>query len=452
MQITPKNNPSSLLKSTEELRAQMHEVLEIATDMGASDAVVAVSQDNGFSVDVRMGEVETVAFGADNGVALTVYYGHQKGGASTTDMGRESLITMVKAACDIARMSAADPCFGLPEKELLSNQFPDLDLYHPWAISPEQAIQLALRCEQTALAADERICNSDGVSVSTYSSQHGFANTRGGEGVIHSSRHGLSCSLIARQDEDMQRDYDYSSVRDPALLISPEQLARQAAERTVSRLGARQLKTQKVPVVFSSRVASGLFSSFINAISGSNLYKKNSFLLDSLGEQIFPSFMNIYEQPYLPGALGSSPYDGEGVPTRENVFIEAGQLRQYVLGTYSARRLGMQTTANAGGVHNLTIDANASGLEEILAAMGTGLLVTELMGQGVNIITGDYSRGASGFWVEKGEIQFPVHEVTIAGNLKSVFQSIQLVGADLNPNIATRCGSVLVSEMMLAGA
>lgn len=452
MQIRKQHNNSEVHKSTVELTQLMNKVLELAKKEGATDAIVAVNNDRGFSVDVRMGEVETVAFSEDKSIGLTVYIGQRKGSASTTDMSADALHAMVKAACDIAYVSAEDDCFGLADKELMTTHYPDLDLFHPWDINPQQAIELALKCESYALSLDKRITNSDGVNVSSYESHHGFVTTHGGAGFIHSTRHSLSCSLIATEGEEMQRDYDYTTVRNARDLVDPHQIAKNTVERALSRLGAKQVATQMVPVIFSSRVSSGLFSSFISAISGSNLYRKNSFLLDSIGQQVFPEFINVYEQPHLPGALGSSPFDSEGVPTRPNLIVEKGRVNQYVLGSYSARRLGLKTTANSDGVHNLTVEATAGDLTELLNKMGTGLLVTELMGQGINGVTGDYSRGASGYWVEEGKIQFPVDEVTIAGNLKDMYQSIIAVGNDINPNVATRCGSILIEKMMVAGA
>jgi PmbA protein len=451
MQIRTQHNNSEVHKSTTELTRLMDEVLALAKKEGATDVSVAVNNDRGFSVDVRMGAVETVAFSEDKGVGVTVYIGQRKGAASSTDTSSEALQVMVKAACDIARVSAEDPCFGLPEKELMTTEFPDLDLFHSWAIDPEKAIELALQCESYALSLDKRITNSDGVNVSSYASHHGFANTNGGSGFVHSTRHSLSCSLIATDGEKMQREYDYTTARNAKDLADPHEVAKNTVERALSRLGSKQVKTQTTPVIFSSRVSGSLFSSFMGAISGSNLYRKNSFLVDSIGQQVFPDFINIYEQPHLLGALGSSPFDGEGVPTRPNLIVEKGRVMQYLLGCYSARRMGLKTTANSDGVHNLTVDPNAGDLPELLTMMGTGLLVTELMGQGVNGVTGDYSRGASGYWVENGVIQFPVDEITIAGNLKDIFRDIVAVGSDRNPNIAMRCGSVLISKMMLAG-
>ncbi|QRN04331.1 metalloprotease PmbA [Legionella sp. MW5194] len=451
MEISTQNNKRLQEQSTGNLKALMQEVLALAKAKGASDAAVSVNHDSGFSVDVRMKDVETVSFNEDKGVSLTVYFGHRKGSASSTDTSPKALDAMVNAACDIARVSAVDFCFGLADKELMTNEHPDLDLYHPWDITPVQAIERALACETHALSLDRRIANSDGVNFGTYTYSYGYANTYGGEGIMRGSRHSLSCSLISREGESMQRDYDYTTARHGSELKSPEELAESAVRRAVSRLGARKIKTQKLPVIFSSRVSSGLISSFVGAISGSNLYRKNSFLLDSIGKQVFPKGFKIYEQPRLLRALGSSAFDGEGVPTRNNVLVEDGRVCQYVLGSYSARRLGLKTTANSDGVHNLTVDANAGDLPSLLKQMGTGLLVTELMGQGVNGLTGDYSRGATGFWVKDGEIQHPVEEITIASNLKDMFLAIAAVGTDINPNIATRCGSILISQMMVAG-
>jgi PmbA protein len=451
MQLNGQNTKTSPLKSTEELKSTLDEVIKNARAQGATDVSVSVNHDCGFSVDVRMGEIETIAFSEDNALVLTVYIGNKKGSASSTDTAPASLKAMVKAALEIAEVSAEDPCFGLAETELMVTESKDLDLYHPWDITPEQAIAIAKACEDEALSLDTRIVNSDGVNFSTYVSHVSYANTHGARASLHSSRHSISCSLVSKAKDCMQRDYDYTTAIHPDDLMNVSSLAKSAVERTVSRLHARQIKTQKTPVIFSSRVSSGIFGSLMNAISGSNLYKKNSFLLDALGQVIFPSFIQVHEQPYLLRALGSTPMDGEGVATRNNIFVDAGRLNQYVLGSYSARKLGLKTTANSDGVHNLTIDPTTGDLPQLLKMMGTGLLVTELMGQGVNIITGDYSRGASGFWVENGIIQYPVEGITIASNLKDMFKGIVAVGNDINPAISTRCGSILIDEMMVAG-
>ncbi|MDF1758236.1 MAG: metalloprotease PmbA [Legionellaceae bacterium] len=451
MKALSKNTNTSSLKSTDAMKDIMDQVMILAKKRGASDASVAINLDAGFAVDVRMGAVETVVFSEDQGVGLNVYIGNSKGSASSSDTSLPALEAMVTAAVEIAKVSAADPCFALPDKELLTENHPELDLYFPWAITPEEAIKEAISCEALALKLDKRITNSDGVNISNYSFCTGYANTYGFEGFINSSRHSISCSLIAEDEKGKQRDYDYTTARNPNDLIDLDKLAQSVVSRTTSRLGARKIKTQKVPVLFSSRISSSLFSSFIGAISGSNLYKKNSFLLDSLGTKIFSDNINIYEQPHKLKGLGSAPFDAEGVPTRNNHFIEDGCLQQYVLNSYSARKMGLKTTANAGGVFNLTVDPTAKALPQLLKTMDKGLLVTELMGHGTNILTGDYSRGATGFWVENGEIQYPVEEITIAGNLKDMFANIIGVGTDYNPNIATQCGSVLIEEMMIAG-
>lgn len=452
MKSLSKNTNSSVLKSTEELQEIMDRVLKLAKSKGADEATVAINHDTGFSVDLRMGSVETVAFSEDQGMSINVYIGNSKGSASSSDISKEALNNMVQAAIEIASVSADDPCFGLPDKELFTNDCADLNLFFPWNISPEEAIEMAKNCESTALSLDKRISNSDGVHVSTYEFLLGHANTYGFTNCMRSTRHSISCSLLAEDAKGKQRDYDYTTARNPQFLKSLDELAKTTVERTVSRLGAKKVKTQKLPVIFSSRISSGLFSSLISAISGGNLYKKNTFLLDALDTNIFPSWVQIYEKPHLLSGLGSSFFDAEGVPTRDNVFIKDGVLKQFVLNTYSARKLGLKTTANAGGVFNLTVDANVSDLDELLNKMGTGILVTELMGQGVNILTGDYSRGASGFWVENGKIQYPVEEITIAGNLRDMFANIQAIGGDINPNISTRCGSVLIADMMIAGS
>ncbi len=452
MKTIPKNINRTQLKSTDELTVIMRDVLALARQQGATDASVAANHDSGFSVDVRMKEVETVAFSEDKGVGVTVYMGQRKGSASSSDTSADALKAMVSAAIEIAKVSAEDPCFGLPDKDLMSHQFPELDLCHEWQITPPQAIEIALNCEKNALAMDKRITNSDGVNVSTYTFSHGYASSQGFTGVVNSSRHSISCSLIAKEHDSMQRDYDYTVARYAESLMPVERLATRAVERATSRLGAKKIKTQEVPVLFSSRLSGSLFSALVSAISGSNLYRKSSFLLDAVGQQIFPTNICVHEQPHLIRGLGSSPFDGEGVLTRNNVLIKDGTLQQYVLGSYSARKLGLSTTANSGGVFNLTIDATAGDFTDLLKQLGTGLLVTELMGSGVNILTGDYSRGASGFWVENGVIQYPVEEITIAGNLKDMFQRVVAVGTDINPNLSTHCGSVIVDKMMVAGS
>jgi PmbA protein len=452
--LTPQINQVQT-KRKESLNNLMDDVLKRAHNKGATDAVVSVNHDQGFGVDVRMGAVETVAFSEEKGVSVAIYIGQKKGSATSSDTSPAALDAMVNAAYEIAKVSAEDPCSGLPDAELISVDYPELDLLHPWTITPEDAGRLAQTCESYARDLDRRIHNSDGVNFSTYNFCNGFANSRGFSGIVESSRHGMSCSLLAQEgaknDGAMQRDYAYTTARHPDGLMSIDELAALAVKRTTDRLSPRKIKTQKTPVIFSSRVSSSLLSSLIQAISGASLYRKNSFLLDSVGQTIFPDNINIYEAPHLLGALGSTPFDGEGIITRSNRLVEAGILQQYVLSSYSARKLGLKTTANCGGVANLTIDPTAGDLTELLKTMDRGLLVTELMGQGVNGITGDYSRGASGFWVEHGQIQYPVDEITIAGNLKDMFLNILAVGTDINPSTATRCGSILIEEMTVAG-
>lgn len=433
------------------LTALMQDILQRCKAQGASDAAALVNHDMGLSVDVRMRDVETVLFHEDKGVSLTVYFGQQKGHASSTDLSDAALDNLIRAACDIAKVSTEDPCYGLADRTLMSKEHPDLDLYHPWDVTPEEAIKKALICEEQALSLDKRITNSDGVNLSTYTFCHVYGNTHGAEGVLKGSTHTLSCSLIAGKDSKMQRDYAYTKARCHQNLISTADLAQQVVDRTTARLGARKIKTGPVPVIFSSRCSSSLMNAFINAISGSNLYRKNSFLLNSIGTQVFPNWMHVYERPRLLRGLGSAPFDGDGVATRDNIFVEAGIVQQYVLGTYSARRLGLETSANSDGVHNLTIQSNAEDLSTLLQQMGRGLLITELMGQGVNLLTGDYSRGVSGFWVERGEIQYPVEEITVAGNLRDIFRNIEAIGQDADPNLATQCGSIWIREMMVGG-
>lgn len=430
------------------MQSYVEDILSYAKKIGATDAAVAVEHSEGFSVDVRLEQVETVAFHEDKGVSVVVYNGHQKGSASSSDLSKPAIEKMVQAAFDIAQASAQDTCFEIPD-EAVGRQFIDLDLYHPWTITPEEAIEKAIACEKMARAVDKRITNSDGVSVSTYQSRHCMANSRGFMGELQGSRHSFSCALMAEEKNSMQRDYAYTCARRHEDLQSQDELALLAAKRVLERLSPRKIKTQTIPVIFSSKVAKSLLSVFVSGVSGSNLYRKQTFLLDTLGEEIFPEFVRIYEQPHILRALGSAPFDGEGVATRNNILVENGVLQQYVLGHYSAKKMGMKTTANSGGVFNLTIAPTVSGLPEILQKVDKAILITELMGDATNLVTGDYSRGASGFWVENGEIQYPVEEMTIAGKLKDMFQAIVAVGEDWEPSSATRCGSILISEMMV---
>lgn len=434
------------------LKKQVEAILSEARRQGADACEVGVSLDTGLSTSVRMGEVETVEFNRDQGFGITVYLGHKKGSASTSDSHGHAIRDTVMAACNIARYASEDPFAGLADAALMARDLPDLDLYHPWAVSAEQAIELAQACEGAGLGFNGQVSNSDGATVSTHQGCRVYGNSHGFIGSYLSSRHSLSAVLIARQGESMQRDYWYTLGRSAAALESAELVGKKAAERALARLGSRKVKTGRVPVLFAPEVASGLISHFLAAISGDSLYRQSSFLLDHLGKPVFPTWLRIHEQPRLKQGLGSASFDGDGLATRAKDFVHQGVLQNYILGTYAARKLGMQSTANAGGVHNLFVDSQGGSQQELLRQMGRGLLVTELMGQGVNIVTGDYSRGASGFWVENGEIQYPVSEVTIAGNLKNLFMGIVAVGDDVDRRSTIQTGSILVEEMALAGS
>ncbi|MDP3560447.1 MAG: metallopeptidase TldD-related protein, partial [Legionellaceae bacterium] len=402
MQSSLQNTNRLLNKSTTFQESLLQKVLDFAKQKGATDAEVVMHEESGFGVDVRMGAVETISSSEGRSFTVVVYLGHRKGSSSSTDLSEASLQSLVQAAYDIASVSAEDPCFGLADPALLIKNAPDLDLFHPWDLSPEQAIQDAIACEAYGLNYDPAIVNSDGVSIANYLYCNSYASSQGAQAVVYSTSHSRSCSLLAKQGDSMQREYEYSVARDARHLKDLRFIGEEAAKLAKQRLGARPIRTQKVPVVFSNRLSGGVIGCFMDAISGSSQYRKQTFLLDSIGKTVFPSWVKIEEEPYLPGALGSSAFDGDGVMTRPNVFVEDGCIRQYVLGCYSARRLGLETTANSGGVYNLRMSSNIENLEEILSQMGSGLLVTELMGQGVNLMTGDYSRGANGFWVEGG--------------------------------------------------
>ena len=403
---------------------------------------------------VRCGEVETIEYNRDKGIGVTVYLGQQKGNASTADFSTAALRETVEAALNIARFTAADPCAGLPEAHLLASRADaaqDLDLYHPWQLSVEQAIELARRCEQAAFAVSPLIANSEGASVSLQEGQFVSANSLGFMGGCPTSRHYLACSLIAGRDDAMQREDWYSTSRNPAEIAAPEAIGDYAARRALSRLGARKIRTCKVPVLFEAPLAASLIGNFVHAASGGSLYRQTSFLLDSLGQPVFSKAVRISERPHLPGALASSRFDNDGVATREREVVEDGILQAYFLGTYSARKLGMQSTGNAGGCHNLIVHPGEHDFAGLLRQMGRGLLVTELLGQGVNYVNGDYSRGAAGYWVENGEIAYPVEEITIAGNLREMFRNITAVGRDVLVRGSKQVGSILVGEMKIAG-
>lgn len=427
------------------------DILQEAAKQGATAAEVDVGMNKGYSVTARMRDVESVEYNQDKIVDITVYFGQRTGSASLSDIRPLAIRSAVQAACNIARFADKDDCAGLAEKELLAFDYPDLDLCSPWNLTVEQAIEMALKCESIALAKDKRIKNSEGASISTTEGCHAYGNSQGFIGLYAATRHDISCSLIAQKGDDMQRDYNYTVSCDPQLLESIETVANIAADRAVRRLGAKRLSTRRVPVIFAAEEARGLLGHFVSAISGGSLYRKSSFLLDHLGKAVFPKHVQIDERPHLLKSLGSSPFDENGVKTRPNVFIKDGILENYSLGVYSARKLGMQTTGNAGGVHNLFINTGKKNLAELLKTMGTGLYITDLMGQGINLVTGDYSRGATGFWVENGEIQYPVEEITIAGNLRDMYAQLVEVGNDVDKRGNIQTGSILLENMTIAG-
>lgn len=427
-----------------------------AKKLGATDAGAEASEGCGLSVSVRKGELENVERNRDKSLGVTVYVGQRRGNASTSDFSRAAIEQTVQAAYDIARFTAADPVAGLPDAEDIATTQPDLDLFHPWALTSEQAAKIALECEAAALATDRRITNSEGAGVSAQQSHFFSAHTRGFRGGYASSRHSLSVAPIAGKGAGMQRDAWYSSMRCAEELASPEAVGRYAAERALSRLKSRKISTRECPVLFESPLAAGLLGGFVQAVSGGALYRKSSFLLDSMGKKVFPEHIHLDEDPFVLRGKGSSPFDEEGVQTRARKVVDAGRVQGYFLSTYSARKLGMKTTGNAGGSHNLTLSSRRTrpgdDLDAMLKKLGTGLFVIELMGQGVNYVTGDYSRGASGFWVENGQIAYPVQEITIAGNMKDMFKGIEAVGADTYNYGAKTVGSILINRMKVAGS
>jgi len=434
-----------------ELTSIIDNALQQSKLLGATSAEVGVSAESGLSVSARMGEVETVVFNRDKSFGITVYMGKSKGSASTSDSSSEAISSAVKAACDIAKFTEPDEYSGLADPTDFAKNIIDLDLYHPWSIPPEAAIKLAIECESLARSLDNRITNSDGVSLDSHQGIHAYGNSEGFLHAYNSTKHGISCSLIAGKSDDMVSDYWYTVARDATEMDMIEKIAQKAAERCVSHIGAQRLTTRQSRVLFVPEMARGLLGSFAAAIRGNNLYRKASFLLDSIGKPIFPDFVTIYEQPRLLKGLGSSCYDGEGVTTNDKPIITEGILQRYLLGSYSARRLGLKTTGNAGGVYNLTISTGNKDFNTLIKEMNTGLIVTELMGQGVNMVTGNYSRGATGFWVEGGEIQFPVHEITIAGNLCEMFSRLLAVGNDVDSRGNIITGSFLIDNMTIAG-
>lgn len=458
MNKTPAQDGSGFSYTRADFEELVDSALAHARKLGATDAGAEASEGCGLSVSVRKGELETVERNRDKSLGITVYVGSQRGNASTSDFSRAAIERTVQAAYDIARFTAQDPMAGLPDADDVApvSGHADLDLFHPWAVTSEQAAELAVRCEKAAFDTDARITNSEGAGVSAQQSHFFSAHTHGFRGGYASSRHSISVAPIAGRGDDMQRDAWYSSMRSAGELASPESVGRYAAERALARLKSRKIATRECPVLFESPLAAGLLGGYVQATSGGALYRKSSFLLDSLGKQVFADHLDVMEDPFVRRGKGSAPFDEEGVRTHKRKVVDGGRTEGYFLSSYSARKLGMKTTGNAGGSHNLTLTSRRTkpgdDLPEMLRKLGTGLFVIELMGQGVNYVTGDYSRGASGFWVENGEIAFPVQEITIAGNLKEMFRGIEAVGADVYNYGAKTVGSILINRMKVAGS
>ncbi len=448
-------NDSVFIHTQDQLKQLSRDLLFYAKHIGATDAAVEISEGGGLSVSVRKGEIETIEQNKDKGMSVTVYVGQKRGNASSSDFSLSALQATVDAAYNIARFTAEDDCADLPENHLLEMHPQDLHLCYPWRITAEQAVVLAQRCEAAAFDLDPRITNSDGVSVQAQQSQFVFANSRGFIGGYPYSRHTISAALIAGKGDKMQRDDWYSSVRDVKKMAKPEAVGRYAAQRAMARLNARKLDTRQCPVLFEAPLAAGLVGAFVQAVSGGALYRKSTFLLDSLGQQVFPDHIQLTEDPHVVGGIGSAPFDEEGVKTSARAVVRDGVVQGYFLSCYSARKLGMQSTGNSGGSHNLIFSSNLTrprdNFKAMLKRLHTGLLVTELMGSGTNYVTGDYSRGASGYWVENGAIQYPVEEITIAGNLKDMFAQIVAIGSDTLIRGTKQTGSILIENMVVAG-
>ena len=440
-----------LREQQDRLCSLVEDILAEAKRQGADQAEVSVSLDHGLSVGVRKGELENLEFNQDRGFGITLYLGQRKGSASTTDSSVDAIRDTVEAAKNIATYTEDDPCNGLADAELMPAELTELDLFHPWDVEPDQAIEMAVACEAAGLAVDERLTNSDGAQVNTQQSLRVYGNSHGFIGTYAGTRHGLNCVLIGEDEQGMQRDYWYSVARNANDLESVESVGEQAAARTVARLSPRSAPTGTYPVLYTPPMASGLIGHLIGALSGGALYRRASFMLDSMGEQILPEWLSLVERPHLRGALGSANFDGDGVATRTKAFVQDGKVASYVLSAYSARKLELQPTGNAGGVHNLDVDGPQTDAAELIKQMDRGLVVTELMGQGINGVTGDYSRGAAGFWVENGEIVYPVAEVTVAGNLKDIYGRIIALGDDVDYRHNIRAPSILIEAMTVAG-
>jgi PmbA protein len=434
----------------DEIKQMSEDVLKVAKTLGASQAEAELSLSIGQNVSVRMQEIEHIEYNRDKGMSVTVYFGKQKGHASTSDLSPQALKDTVAAACNIAKYTAKDDFCGLADADLMASNVHDLDLHHPWDLSVDEAVLIAKQCEEAALAVDTRINNSEGASVSTGTGFFAYSNSHGFTGGYPSSRHGISCSVIAESGDSMQRDYWYATARAPEDLQSAIEIGKLAGERTVKRLNSRKIKTCQVPVLFEAPLASGLISTLISAVSGGNLYRKSSFLLNSLGQQIASPLLNINEEPHIKKGLASSPFDNEGVSTMSRQLVKDGVLQGYVLSSYSARKLGLKTTGNAGGNHNLIVQSGGLDLAGLLKEMGTGLLVTELLGHGLNMVTGDYSRGAAGYWVENGVIVHPVEEITIASNMAEMLKMIVAIGNDVLIQGSKQVGSILIERMTVA--
>ncbi|MDG1732041.1 MAG: metalloprotease PmbA [Thalassotalea sp.] len=441
----------SIDHSISQVKERVAKVLELATKLGADSVEVSMSKQQGLSVSTRLGEVDTVEFTNDGALGLTVYKEGRKGSASTADLSEQALEQSVQAAINIAKYTSVDEFSGLADKELLAFTAKDLDLYHPANISTEKAIAIATEAEMAALEYDKRLTNSDGANFASFEGFKVYGNSHGQLLGYPSTRHSLSCMMIASEGDDMQRDYSYAVTRDYNDLSAPKIVGVESAQAAISRLDSKKLATGKVPVMFRADIANSLFGHFIAAISGGNLYRDSSFLLNSIGKEVFSSHLNISERPHILKGLASSSFDGEGVATHDREIITDGVLQSYLLTSYSARKMGLTTTGNAGGIHNWQISANGGDFDAMLKTLGTGLLVTELMGQGVNIVNGDYSRGAAGFWVENGEILYPVAEITIAGNLTDIFKSVVATGADYDERGSIRTGSIIIEEMQVSG-
>ena len=433
------------------LKERVDGVLKLARQLGASEADAGASFSSGLSVTVRMRDVETLEYQRDQGLSLTVYFGHRKGSASTSDLSDSAVEESVRKACTLARYAAEDDCNGLADIDRLAKTIPDLDLHHPWSIEPEQAIDLATECEVAALDSDDKIDNSEGATVGTHDGCRVYGNSNGFLEGHRSTHHSISCAVLASDGAQMERDYDYSVARDASDLTGTIAIGLEAANRVLKRLGATKLDTKVTPVLYPADLARVLFGHLLSAISGGSLYRKSTFLLDRLDTQVFADMITIDELPHIAKGLASSPYDSEGVATADRRLVDGGVLKAYMLGSYYARKLGMETTGNAGGSHNLVVSNTGHGFTDLLASMDRGFLLTELMGHGINPVTGDYSRGAAGFWVENGEVQYPVNEVTVAGNLLDMYRNIVAVGTDTDYRGGIRTGSVLVDAMTVAG-